>query len=36
MNDGELARIIQYLRNKGWTEKEITDFLLFISSGKTE
>jgi len=35
MNDAELARLIEYLKNiKGWTDSEIVKLLHFIASGK--
>lgn len=34
MNDAELGRLIDYLRAKGWTDKEITDLLHYIATGK--
>ena len=33
MNMQENARLILGLRYKGWTDTEITDFLLWIESG---
>ena len=33
MNMTETARLILGLRNVGWNEKEINDFILFIETG---
>ena len=33
MNMQENARLILGLREKGWTDTEIADFLLYIASG---
>ena len=33
MNMQENARLILGLRSKGWSDKEITDFILYIESG---
>lgn len=33
MNMQEITRLIKGLREAGWTEKEINDFLLYIESG---
>ena len=33
MNMSESARIILGLRSKGWTDKEITDFILWVETG---
>lgn len=30
LSDRAISRIIEYLRNKGWSEKEINDFLEYI------
>ena len=34
MNMQEMARFILGLRDAGWSEKEINDFMLFIESGE--
>ena len=34
MNMQEMTRFILGLRSKGWDEKEINDFMLFIASGE--
>lgn len=34
MNMQEMTRFILGLRNAGWSEKEINDFMLFIESGE--
>jgi hypothetical protein len=31
MSDKTLARLIEYLRSIGWTEKEINDLLYYIA-----
>ena len=36
MNMQENARLILGLRYKGWTDTEITDFLLWIESGEEQ
>ena len=36
MNMQETSRLILGLRDAGWTEKEINDFLLYIESGSEE
>ena len=36
MNMTETSRFILGLRNRGWTEKEINDFMLYIESGNEE
>ena len=37
MNDKELERIIDYLKNeKGWSDEEIVKLLHYIASGKTK
>jgi hypothetical protein len=36
MNMQEMARLIRGLREAGWTEKEINDFLLYIESGEEQ
>lgn len=33
MNMSEAARIIIGLRAKGWSEKEINDFILYVETG---
>lgn len=33
MNMSEVVRLILGLREKGWNEKEINDFLVYIESG---
>lgn len=33
MNMSEVARLIFGLREKGWSEKEINDFLIYIETG---
>lgn len=33
MNLGESSRLIIGLRSKGWTDKEITDLILWIETG---
>ena len=30
LSDKAISRMIKFLRNKGWTEKEINDFLEYI------
>ena len=34
MSDSTLARLIEYLRSIGWSEKQIVDLLAFIAAGK--
>lgn len=34
MNDAELARLIDYLKSKGWTDEEIVKLIHYIASGK--
>lgn len=36
MNMQEMTRLIRGLREAGWTEKEINDFLLYIESGEDQ
>ncbi len=36
MNMQEMTRLIRGLREAGWTEKEINDFLLYIESGEEQ
>ncbi|MCM1228213.1 MAG: hypothetical protein NC320_12495 [Clostridium sp.] len=36
MNMQETARLILGLREAGWNEKKINDFLLFIESGEEQ
>lgn len=36
MNMQENARLILGLRSKGWTDTEITNFLLWIESGEEQ
>jgi len=36
MNMQETARFMQGLRAAGWTEKQITDFMLYIGSGEEQ
>lgn len=37
MNDKELERLIDYLKNeKGWSSDEIVKLLHYMASGKTE
>lgn len=36
MNMTENARFILGLRNAGWTEKQINDFILYIESGQEQ
>ena len=33
MTGQEITRVILGLRRKGWTEKDINDFLLYIENG---
>ena len=33
MNMAESSRLILFLRAKGWTDTEITDFILYIETG---
>jgi len=36
MNMTENSRFILGLRNAGWTEKQINDFMLYIESGQEQ
>lgn len=36
MNMTETARLILGLRNAGWNEKEINDFILYIETGEDQ
>ena len=36
MNMGEMSRLIIVLRKKGWTDKEINDFVLFVENAQVE
>lgn len=36
MNMSETARLIIGLREAGWTEKDINDFILFIETGEDQ
>lgn len=36
MNMTETTRFILGLRNAGWTEKQINDFIIYIESGQEE
>lgn len=36
MNMQEMTRFVLGLRNAGWSEKKINDFIVFIESGEEE
>ena len=36
MNMNESSRLILGLRSKGWTDTEITDFILWIETGNAQ
>ncbi len=36
MNMSESSRLILGLRSKGWTDTEITDFILWVETGENQ
>lgn len=37
MNDGEIARLIDFLKKeKGWTDAEIVELIHYMANGKTK